>query len=136
MKINIFKINTFSFTSKTNSTHVNYFLGDLLIVRTDSVKDFVVMLDSKLYFYRHVYYLHSRALKLLGLIYSIIYNFYSLDSLKFIYVTLSRSKLEYASVVRNNLFIFRKQFYFVVSGFENYRPRKPYNNFESHCTYI
>jgi hypothetical protein len=39
------------------------------------------MLDSKLHFHRHVDYLHSQALKLLGLIRFITYNFSSLDSL-------------------------------------------------------
>jgi hypothetical protein len=61
------------------------------------------MLDSKLHFHRHVDYLRSQALKLLGLIRVITYNFSSLGSLKVLYITLIRSKLEYASVVWNNL---------------------------------
>jgi hypothetical protein len=61
------------------------------------------MLDSKLHFHRHVGYLHSQAIKLLGLIHFITYNFSSLDSLKVVYVTLIHSKLKYASVFRNNI---------------------------------
>jgi hypothetical protein len=57
-----------SFTRKTNSTHFNYFLGDLLNVRTGCVKDLGVMLDSKLHLHRRVDCLHVQALKLLGLI--------------------------------------------------------------------
>jgi hypothetical protein len=67
MKINTFKANVISFTRKTNSIHFNYYVGNLLIVRTDCVKDIGVMLDSELHFYRHIDYLYSRALKL-GLI--------------------------------------------------------------------
>jgi hypothetical protein len=72
-----------SFTRKTNIIHFNYFLGDLLIVRTDSVKDLEVKLDSKVHFHCAVGCLHSQAPKLLGLIRFIIYNLSSLDSLKF-----------------------------------------------------
>jgi hypothetical protein len=61
------------------------------------------MLDCKLNFLRHVDYLHSEALKLLGLTRCIIYHICSLGSLKVLYVTLIRSKLEYASVFRDKL---------------------------------
>jgi hypothetical protein len=78
-------------------------LVDILIVRTDSVKELGVMLDRKLHLHRHVDYLHSQALKLLRLIRFITYNISSLQSLKVLYITLILSKLEYASVVWNNL---------------------------------
>jgi hypothetical protein len=97
MKINTLKTNIISFTRKTISIHFNYFVSNLLIIQTDYVKDLGVMLDSKLHFHRHVDYLRSKALKLLGLIRFITYNFSSLDSLKVLYITLIRSKLEYAS---------------------------------------
>jgi hypothetical protein len=71
-----------SFTRKTNSIHFNYFLGDLLNVRTDCVEDLGVMLDSKLHSHRHIDYLYSQAPKLLWGIPFITYNFSSLDSLK------------------------------------------------------
>jgi hypothetical protein len=61
------------------------------------------MLDSKLHFHRHIDYLYSRALKLLGLIRFITYNFSSLGCLKVLYTALVRSNLEYASVAWNNL---------------------------------
>jgi hypothetical protein len=61
------------------------------------------MLNSKLHFHRHIDNLYSRALKLLGLIRFITYNFSSLDCLKVLYTALVRSNLEYASVAWNNL---------------------------------
>jgi hypothetical protein len=56
MKINTLKKDIISFTRKTNSIHYNHFVGNLLIARTDCVKDLGVMLDSKLHFHRHVDY--------------------------------------------------------------------------------
>jgi hypothetical protein len=58
---------------------------------------------SKLHFHHHVVYVHSQALKLLGLIHFITYNFSFLDSQEVLYITLICSKLEYMSVVWNNL---------------------------------
>jgi hypothetical protein len=61
------------------------------------------MLDSKLHFHRHVGYLHSRELQLLGLTRFITYNFSFSDRLKVLNISLIRSKFEHASVVWNNL---------------------------------
>jgi hypothetical protein len=40
MRIIVFKTNIISFTRKTNNIHFNYFMDDLLIVRTNHVKIF------------------------------------------------------------------------------------------------
>jgi hypothetical protein len=61
-----------------------------------------VTLESKLYFHRHVDFVHSQALRTLGLIRYITYNFSSLDCLIVLYNSLIRSTLEYASVIWNN----------------------------------
>jgi hypothetical protein len=92
------------FTRKINSIQLNYSLADLLIVRNDRVKDLGDMLGGKLHFHRHVDYIYSQALKLLGLIRFIKHS--SLDSLKILHINLILSKLEYPSVVLSNLFFF------------------------------
>jgi GT2 family glycosyltransferase len=84
---------------KTNSIHFKYFVKDVLILRAECMKDLGVMADSKLYFHCHVDFVYSQALRKLGLIRCITYNFSSLDSLVVLYITLIRSKPEYASVV-------------------------------------
>jgi hypothetical protein len=103
MKISTLKTNIIFFVRKTNSIHFNYYVDNLLIVQADCVKDLGVMLDSKLHFHRHIDYLYSRALELLGLIRFITYNFSSLDCLQVLYTALVRSNLEYASVAWNYL---------------------------------
>jgi hypothetical protein len=61
------------------------------------------VLDSKWYFYCHVDFVYSLALRTLGLIRFIAYNFSSLDSLVVWYIALIKSKLEYVYVVWNKL---------------------------------
>jgi hypothetical protein len=82
-----------------HSVHFNYNANNEIILRSDCIKDLGVMLGSKLYFHRHIDFVHSQALRTLGLIRYITYNFSSLDFLVILYNSLIRSKLEYASVI-------------------------------------
>jgi hypothetical protein len=68
-----------------------------------SIKDLGVFTDSKLHFHNHVDYIFSQCIKLLGLVRAITFPFSSIGSLYMLYCTLSRSKLEYASVVWNSV---------------------------------
>lgn len=63
------------------------------------------MLDSILHVQYHVEYVHSQALRILGLVRYVTYrpNFSSPNSLIVLHNALIMSKLEYASVVWNNL---------------------------------
>jgi hypothetical protein len=67
------------------------------------MKDVGVMVDSKLYFHCHANFVYSQALRILGLIRFITYNFSSLGSLVFLYIALIRSKLECAFIIWNKL---------------------------------
>jgi hypothetical protein len=102
MKLNTQKTNVTFFTHKANNIHFDNRLGNTVIKHTDCVKDLGVWLDNKLYFHHHVNYIFSVVSKLLGLINFITYNFSSLDSLLVLYISLVRSKLEYASIAWNN----------------------------------
>jgi hypothetical protein len=81
MELNIQKTRIISFTRKTNSVHFNYYVSNAIILRSDCIKDLGVMLDSKLYFHRHVDFVHFQALRTLGVIHYVTYNFSSLDCL-------------------------------------------------------
>jgi hypothetical protein len=69
---------------------------------TEHVKDFDVILESTLYFSRHINYKASEALEFLGFI-RFITNNSSVDIGKDLYVSLIKSKLQCTSVAWNNL---------------------------------
>jgi hypothetical protein len=69
------------------------------------ITDLGVHIDGELRFHRHVGFLLSHALTLLGLIRTITFSFSTIDSLLMLYFALVRSKLEYASVAWNSVTI-------------------------------
>jgi hypothetical protein len=93
MDLNIQKTRIISFTRKTYSVHFNYYVSNEIILRSDCIKDLGVMLDSKLYFHRHVDFVYPQALRTLGLIRYVTYNFSSLDCLVVLYNSLIRSNI-------------------------------------------
>jgi hypothetical protein len=103
MGLNTQKRSIIYFTRKTNSVHFNYYVSNEIVLRSDCIKYLGVMLHSKLYFYHHVDFVYSQALRTLGLIRYVTYIFSSLDCLVVLYNSIIRSKLEYSSVVWINL---------------------------------
>jgi hypothetical protein len=103
MKPNISKTKVISFSRKTNKLIYDYNLCQSSINRTNSIKDLGVFIDAKLHFHDHVNYIFSHCIKLLGLVHNITFNFSSLECMLTLYITLVRSKLEYAFVVWNSI---------------------------------
>jgi hypothetical protein len=103
MNINAVKTKVISFSRRPNTLTLNYVICNTDILRTDCTEDLGVFLDFKLCFDQHVDYLFSDTITLLGLIRTITFSFSSLDSLMMLYISLVRSKLEYASVAWNSL---------------------------------
>jgi hypothetical protein len=95
MNLNINTTDVISFARETDGIHFNF---HALILRTDCVNDFHVVLDSKLYFHQHVNHVTRHAPKLVWLIRFTINNVSILDSLKVRYTSLILSEpAEYAS---------------------------------------
>ncbi|PNF22317.1 hypothetical protein B7P43_G02928 [Cryptotermes secundus] len=86
-----------------NFLSYEYQLCHAIITHNRSINDLGVFFDSKLHFHKHVNYIFSECIKLLGLIHSITYRLSSLESLYVLYFTLVGSKLEYASLVWNSI---------------------------------
>jgi hypothetical protein len=89
MVFNIQRTEFISFRRKSNSIHFNYDVSGITILRAGCIKDLGVMLHSKLHFHCRLDYVHSQALRTLGLIpYNHIrtpYNFSILDCLVALY---------------------------------------------------
>jgi hypothetical protein len=103
MKPNLSKIRVISFSSKTTVLNYQYRLGNSPILRSDCIKDLGVHIDSKLHFHQDVDSLFSHTMKLLGLIRTITFPFFTLDSLLMLCVAIVRSNLEFATVVWNSI---------------------------------
>jgi hypothetical protein len=73
------------------------------MTRTDSVKDLVVFLDTKLYFHNHIIFIFSHCIKLLGLVRSVTFDFLYLECIFILYLKLVLSEDEYTSVVWNSI---------------------------------
>jgi hypothetical protein len=71
-------------------------------MRTDCIKDLIMLFDSKLLFHHHVDYTFPKLLKMLEHISTLTYSFPTLDSL-LLYVTLVKSILEYTSPIWNSI---------------------------------
>jgi hypothetical protein len=59
MDLNTQKADVISLTHTKNSVNFNYYIGDVLILRTDSVKYLGVAADTKFNLHQHVNYIKT-----------------------------------------------------------------------------
>jgi hypothetical protein len=103
MEPNFSKIRVIHFTKITNVSNYQYKLGNPLILQTDCNKDLGVHTDGKHNFYCHFSFLFSHAVKVVGLVCTVTFPFFAIDSLLLLYFALVGSKLEYAFVALNSV---------------------------------
>lgn len=101
LDLNVSKCNCISFSRSKNIICFDYRLNQQSLIRTDSIRDLGVILDSKLLYDKHVDAITSKAIKMLGFIIRSTKHFKMIKSLKILYCSLVRSHLEYASQVWN-----------------------------------
>lgn len=99
MDVNPLKCSVISFSKKKQTIFFKYVLSGTEIERVNQVKDLGVILDSQLSFKQHISYAVDKASKALGFIFRIAKDFTDIYCLKSLYCSLSRSILEYCSVV-------------------------------------
>lgn len=99
LPLNAAKCNVMSFTRKVNPISFNYNLNNCTLSRPEYIKDLGVTFDPKLTFTKHIEECTSGAFKSLGFILRNSKDFTELSTLRSLFVTFVRSKLEYASIV-------------------------------------
>lgn len=99
LPLNASKCNVMTFTRKTSPLTFAYKLGDSILCRPSYVKDLGVIFDPKLSFTKHIETVASSAFKCLGFIIRNSNGFVNVSTLRLLYISFIRSKLEYASVV-------------------------------------
>jgi hypothetical protein len=83
-------------------------LSGIILERIDSINDLVVIVDSKMSFTGHVDVKVGRALAMLEFVKRLSSEIRDLDTLKTLYVSLVRPRLEYASCVWRPLSVCRR----------------------------
>ena len=99
LKLNIGKCNVMSFTNKINTILYDYCINNNMLLRVDSFKDLGITFDPKLSFNLHVDIVVSEACKAYGFILRSTKDFQDTETLKLLYYSFVRSKLEYGGVV-------------------------------------
>ena len=99
LELNVKKCNLISFSRKRTTPNVTIALGDENVKKCERVRDFGIILDSKLTFIDHYNTIIHRANNMLGFIKRLCYNFNDPYTIKTLYVAYVRSILEYCCVV-------------------------------------
>ena len=88
-----------SFFRKKTPIYFNYVIDGISVSRVSHIQDLGVWFDEQLTFSRHIDFITSKALSMLGFVKRTCRSFTNLQALKSVYVAHVRSYLEYASVV-------------------------------------
>lgn len=99
LKLNVSKCKVMSFHRSQNSVIFPYKIDNATLDRCNKFKDLGVMFDAKLTFTTHINEIVASASKLLGYCVRNWGNFTDINTLKLVYVSFIRSKLEYACVI-------------------------------------
>jgi Reverse transcriptase (RNA-dependent DNA polymerase) len=99
LSLNVSKCTVVSFTKKYNTIIYDYNIDNNNLERHNSFKDLGVIFDSKLSFSEHISHIVSSSSKMLGYCVRNWSSFSNIDTLKLIYFTFIRSKLEYATLI-------------------------------------
>lgn len=101
LPLNIAKCKVMTFTLKKKPINFGYSLDHQVLERVDNVVDLGIVFDSKLSFNLHVDQVRASALKMLGFIFRMCKAFTNTLTLKILYYSYVRSKLDYGSLIWN-----------------------------------
>ena len=101
LPLNAAKCNTVTYTRKLNPMQYEYAINRIHLNKLEVFKDLGIIFDSKLTFNQHINVIVSSAYKTLGFIIRNSGELNNIDTLKILFTSFVRSKLEYGSVVWN-----------------------------------
>lgn len=101
MKINRSKCRIMSFSKKKTLLNFSYSVGSHVIERPEFVDDLGVTFDKSLTFNKHIDNIIAKAYKTLGFVLRTSKHFLNYETTLYLFKTLVRSKLEYASIIWN-----------------------------------
>lgn len=139
LDLNINKCKIVTFTRKLHPVNYRYTIDNTEITRVDTIKDLGVTFDAKLSFSTHINNIVADASRAFGFIIRNCRDFSNITTLKTLYFSYVRSKVEYASIIWSPYYSchkstlervqrkFLKYLYFKEVGF--YPPRGNDNNF-------
>lgn len=104
LNLNISKCKLLSFHRKQNPLVFHYSLNDNILDKTDKFKDLGVIFDSKFTFSEHITQIIASTSKTLGFFVRNWNCFTNINTLKLLYVTFIRSKLEYCAIIWSPLY--------------------------------
>lgn len=99
LAINISKCQVMSYTTKQHFINFDYSLDNTVLSRPTTLHDLGVIFDAKLSFVPHIEHVVNEACRLYGYIVRSCRDFSNIDTLRLLYCTYIRSKLEYSSAV-------------------------------------
>lgn len=99
LEFSIQKCDVMTITNKKSRRTLQYIINDSIINRVHCKKDLGITFKANLRFDQHVSEITKKAYKTLGMIVRHNHFFTNIDTLRLLYTSLVRSKLEYASVI-------------------------------------
>lgn len=99
LPLNIKKCQVLSFSRSKTPILFNYNIADIELHRIESVKDLGVTYDSAVNFKKHVQYVVADSYRNLGFLFRQSHEFKNIYTIKMLYSTIVRPKLEYASTI-------------------------------------
>lgn len=99
LMLNAGKCNAMSYTRRQSPIRYDYNLDGSTLNRPNTFNDLGVIFDHRLTFADHISHITASAYKILGFILRSIKDFNNVETCKFVFCALTRSKLEYASVI-------------------------------------
>jgi hypothetical protein len=97
MELNVGKCKSITFSRLRHPIEFSYMLGGIILDRVDSINDLGVIMNSKMSFTGHINVTVGSVLAMLGFVKRLSCEFMDPYTLKTLYVSLVRPKLDFAS---------------------------------------